>query len=128
MVESVIRAQDRSVPVKLVHASRGKIIRAEPISALYEQRRIHHVGHFSKLEDQMCEFSVDNVRNSSTGSPDRVDALVWGLTEIFDKIAGRSRRKVKNPAQQGNAKWVDGTAADPNLVYTNVSNDTSWMM
>lgn len=91
MVASVIRAQDRSVPIKLVHASRGKVVRAEPISALYEQGRIHHVGMFEKLEDQMCLFSVDNIRNSSTGSPDRVDALVWGLTELFDKITARRR-------------------------------------
>lgn len=91
MVSSVIKAVDRSVPIKLVHASRGKIIRAEPISALYEQGRVHHVGRFDELEDQMCTFSVDNIRNSSTGSPDRVDALVWGLTELFDKIAGRRR-------------------------------------
>lgn len=89
MVLSVIRAADRSVPVKLVHASRGKIIRAEPISALYEQGRIHHVGSHDLLEDQMCVFSIDNIRNSSTGSPDRVDALVWGLTEVFEKITGR---------------------------------------
>ena len=91
MVSSVLKSVDRSVPIKLVHASRGKVIRAEPISALYEQGRIHHVGRFDELEDQMCVFSVDNIRNSSTGSPDRVDALVWGLTEIFDKIAGRRR-------------------------------------
>lgn len=91
MVEHVIKTADRSVPIKLVHATRGKIVRAEPISALYEQGRVHHVGSFDKLEDQMCMFSVDNVRNSSTGSPDRVDALVWGLTEIFEKIAGRRR-------------------------------------
>lgn len=89
MVSTVIKSVDRSVPVKLVHASRGKVIRAEPISALYEQGRVHHVGRFDRLEDQMCEFSIDNVRNSSTGSPDRVDALVWGLSEIFEKIAGR---------------------------------------
>ena len=89
MVEHVIRSQDRTANVKLVHASRGKVVRAEPISALYEQGRVHHVGIFDELEDQMCMFSVDNVRNSSTGSPDRVDALVWGLTEIFDKITGR---------------------------------------
>ena len=91
MVETVIKTADRSVPVKLVHASRGKAVRAEPISALYEQGRIHHVGRFDELEDQMCVFSVDNLRNSSEGSPDRVDALVWGLTEIFEKIAGRRR-------------------------------------
>jgi len=91
MVETVLKGADRSVPVKLVHASRGKIVRAEPISLLYEQGRIHHVGRFDLLEDQMCLFSVDNVRNSSTGSPDRVDALVWGLTELLDKIIGRRR-------------------------------------
>lgn len=105
MVLSVIRSVDRSVPVELVHASRGKVVRAEPISALYEQGRIHHVGRFDLLEDQMCLFSVDNVRNSSTGSPDRVDALVWGLSKIFDKIAGR--RKVQKPGGgESNTKWA----------------------
>lgn len=91
MVETVIRTADRTVPVKLVHASRGKVVRAEPISALYEQGRIHHVGRHDKLEDQMFSFATDLVRNASEGSPDRVDALVWGLTEIFDKITGRAR-------------------------------------
>lgn len=91
MVGAVIRAVDRSVPISLVHASRGKVIRAEPISALYEQGRVHHVGRFDKLEDQMCLFSVDNFRTPALGSPDRVDALVWGLTDIFDKITGRRR-------------------------------------
>lgn len=89
MVESTLKAVDRSVPVELVTATRGKVIRAEPISALYEQGRIHHVGRFDVLEDQMCLFSVDYVRSASNGSPDRVDALVWGLTKIFDKITGR---------------------------------------
>jgi phage terminase large subunit-like protein len=91
MVSSVIKAVDRSVPVKLVHASRGKIVRAEPISALYEQGRVHHWGRHDLLEDQMCTFSVDNIRGNGLGSPDRVDALVWGLTELFEKIAGRRR-------------------------------------
>lgn len=123
MVESVIKAQDRSVPVKLVHASRGKIVRAEPISALYEQGRVHHVGRFDKLEDQMCEFSVDQIRNSSTGSPDRVDALVWGLTECFDKIAGRGRRrKIRTTEGQKLTSFAEGTGLQS---YTN--SDTSWM-
>ena len=121
MVQSVIKAQDRSVPVKLVHASRGKIIRAEPISALYEQGRVHHVGMFDLLEDQMCEFSIDNIRNRDTGSPDRVDALVWGLTEIFDKIAGR-RRKLKTGASIGDTKVT--TYADNN---TPSNNHNGWM-
>lgn len=124
MVESVIKAQDRSVPVKLVHASRGKVIRAEPISALYEQGRVHHVGMFPELEDQMCTFSVDNVRNHSTGSPDRVDALVWGLTEIFDKIAGRSRgRSRASSSELELTTWSDGkTGANPQS-----SGRNSWM-
>jgi phage terminase large subunit-like protein len=91
MVASVIRSVDRSIIPKLVHASRGKIIRAEPISSLYEQNRIHHVGRFDQLEDQMCTFSVDNIRANGMGSPDRVDALVWGLTELFEKLTGRRR-------------------------------------
>lgn len=99
MVETVIKTADRSVPIKLVHASRGKVVRAEPISALYEQGRVHHVGMFDKLEDQMCSFSVDLVRNASEGSPDRVDALVWGLSELFDKIAGRSRKVSKESGE-----------------------------
>lgn len=94
MVLSVLRAADRAVPVTLVHATRGKHVRAEPISALYEQGRIHHCGRFDKLEDQMCLFSIDNVRGENgMGSPDRVDALVWGFTELFDKITARRRTR-----------------------------------
>lgn len=91
MVEAVLRSVDRQVPITLVHASRGKVVRAEPISSLYEQGRIHHVGRFDKLEDQMCLFSRD-VDRSPGNSPDRVDALVWGLTHLFDKLTGRPRR------------------------------------
>ena len=123
MVESVIKAQDRSVPVKLVHASRGKAIRAEPISALYEQGRVHHIGRFDSLEDQMCEFSIDNVRNSSTGSPDRVDALVWGLTELNEKISGRRRRPgPKDEGYKGNTTWANGSSANAPTKSAN-----SWM-
>ena len=100
MVSAVIRAVDRSIPLKLVHASRGKVVRAEPISALYEQGRVHHVGRFDQLEDQMCLFSVDNIRSPSMGSPDRVDALVWGMTEIFDKLTGRRRSVEKTERTQ----------------------------
>jgi len=100
MVESVLKSVDRAVPVELVHASRGKYIRAEPISALYEQGRVHHCGRFDKLEDQMCFFSIDNLRDTNNGSPDRVDALVWGLTKIFDKITGRRRLTENSPDYQ----------------------------
>jgi predicted phage terminase large subunit-like protein len=79
MVERTLRTVDRSVSYRAVRASRGKAIRAEPISALYEQGRVHHLGLFAPLEDQMCAFAPDQYE----GSPDRVDALVWCLTELM---------------------------------------------
>jgi len=126
MVETVIKTADRSVPVKLVHASRGKVVRAEPMSALYEQGRIHHVGRFDKLEDQMCSFSSDVVRSASEGSPDRVDALVWGLTELFEKIAGRRR---KLPTTEGQlTKWKEKEDWQTHATAPSVSsNPQGWM-
>lgn len=85
MVETTIHAVDPNVPVRLVHSQRGKVLRAEPVSALYEQGRIHHIGEFRKLEDQMASFTVDLDRRKN-GSPDRVDALVHGLTELFPHL------------------------------------------
>lgn len=79
MVESVLRAADRTVSYRGVHASRGKVTRAEPVSALYEQSRCRHVGCFPVLEDQMCDY--DPV--ASKFSPDRMDALVWGVTDLM---------------------------------------------
>jgi phage terminase large subunit-like protein len=81
MVEHVIKTVDRNVPFKEVVASRGKVQRAEPISALYEQGRIRHVGAFVDLEDQMAAMTSDGFVGD--GSPDRVDALVWGLSELM---------------------------------------------
>lgn len=77
MVEHTLRTIDQFIPYRAVHASRGKAIRAEPISALYEQGRVHHVGAFGSLEDQMCQWVPGE------SSPDRMDALVWGLTELM---------------------------------------------
>ncbi len=77
LVEAVLRNVDHSFAYKAVHASRGKLTRAEPIAALYEQHRVHHVGAFGALEDQMCDY-VPLVSKS----PDRMDALVWALTEL----------------------------------------------
>lgn len=81
MVEAVIRATDRNLPVKVVTASRGKVARAEPIAALYEQSRVSHVGSFSDLEDQQCAMTPSGYVGD--GSPDRADALVWALTELM---------------------------------------------
>jgi phage terminase large subunit-like protein len=89
MVEHTLRMVDPGVPVKTVHASRGKVIRAEPVSALYEKGRVHHVGFFPLLEDQMTSFTVDYDR-SVNGAPDRIDALVWALTELLVEDAGNA--------------------------------------
>ncbi|WP_020474221.1 DNA-packaging protein [Zavarzinella formosa] len=80
MVEHVIRTVEAKAPFKAVHASRGKITRAEPISSLYEQGKCHHVGSFPALEDQMCEYDPKTAKYS----PDRMDALVWAFTELFN--------------------------------------------
>lgn len=82
MVASVIHQVDPNVPVYMVHASRGKVVRAEPVSALYEQSRVHHVGHLGDLEDQMCDFTTDFDKKIMGYSPDRVDALVWLITKL----------------------------------------------
>jgi phage terminase large subunit-like protein len=82
MVEHTIRSVDSNVSFRSVVASRGKVTRAEPISALYEQGRVHHVGTFATLEDQMCSFTSDFDRARAGFSPDRLDALVWALTEL----------------------------------------------
>jgi phage terminase large subunit-like protein len=91
MVEHTLRMVDPNVPFSAVWASRGKVTRAEPISALYEQGRVHHVGAFPRLEDQMCAFTVDFNRTEMGYSPDRVDALVWALTELM--IEGTNERR-----------------------------------
>ena len=78
LVERLIRTVDHTVRFKSVHATRGKLVRAEPIAALYEQGKVHHVGVFPELESQMCTYTGDRPRPS----PDRLDALVWGLSEL----------------------------------------------
>lgn len=84
MVEATVRAVRPTARFKAVHATRGKWTRAEPIAALYEQGRISHVGSFAPLEDEMVNFSANGMVGDR--SPDRVDALVWALTELFPSI------------------------------------------
>lgn len=79
MVETTIRTVDPNVRVIKVHAARGKATRAEPVVSLYEQGRVHHFGVFAQLEDQMCTWAPA----TSADSPDRVDALVWALSELM---------------------------------------------
>jgi phage terminase large subunit-like protein len=89
MVEATLRMVDPNVPFSAVHASRGKVARAEPVATLYEQGKVRHLGAFPILEDQMCMFTRDpdawsgaSFGESST-SPDRVDALVWALSDLL---------------------------------------------
>lgn len=81
MVRFTVSTADPKAAFKEVSASRGKAVRAEPISALYEQGKVHHVGIFPDLEDQMCNFTASGYVGD--GSPDRADALVWALTELM---------------------------------------------
>lgn len=88
LVTSVMHNIDRNLPVEAVRATRGKIVRAEPIAALYEQGRIHHVGDFAKLEDQMVNY---NPLYATRLSPDRLDALVWALSHLFNENSAEPR-------------------------------------
>lgn len=81
MVRFTVATADKKAAFKEVVASRGKAVRAEPVSALYEQGKVHHVGQFPDLEDQMCNFTPSGYVGE--GSPDRADALVWALTELM---------------------------------------------
>lgn len=85
MVERTLRVIRQSLPITLVHASRGKVTRAEPVAALYEQGRVHHIGAFPQLEDQMCQFTSDFDRTKMGYSPDRIDALVWAITDLSER-------------------------------------------
>lgn len=106
MVAAVIRSVLADAPVKMVRATRGKFVRAEPVSALYEQGRVKHVGVFATLEDQMIGFTPERAADRGDGfSPDRVDALVWGLTELFgDVVAGDDGEDHAAPLQLGS--WM----------------------
>jgi predicted phage terminase large subunit-like protein len=105
MVEATLRVVDPGVPYAAVRAARGKVARAEPVAALYEQGRVHHLGALPQLEDQMCAFTADG--DSAGYSPDRVDALVWALTELllqpmpgaglFEDYRRRAAEEQRNP-------------------------------
>lgn len=121
MVAAVLRGAAKSlkqdkmrdadfVPLKAVHATRGKYVRAEPVSQLYEQGKIHHVGFFPELEDQLCEYTPDG---SMGYSPDRMDALVWGFTELMvGSIKGEGLMDYYRQESQA----VDYRLANPNAV------------
>lgn len=80
LVRSVMAQADPSVPVRAVHATRGKRLRAEPVAMLYEQGRVKHAGAFAELEDEMTSYGAEGFRGRS---PDRLDALIWAVTEVM---------------------------------------------
>jgi phage terminase large subunit-like protein len=92
MVREIVRGVDPTVAVREVHATRGKRLRAEPVAALYEQGLVRHVASFPQLEDQMTSF-VGEGGKSPGKSPDRLDALVWALTDLMLRPAGEPRVK-----------------------------------
>jgi predicted phage terminase large subunit-like protein len=95
MVAEVIRQVDPLVPYRAVHASRGKVARAEPVAALYEQGRVKHAKKLNDLEDQMTRMTRFGYEGE--GSPDRVDALVWAMHELMIEPA----RKWRQPGVRG---------------------------
>ena len=103
MVKNTIKSV-RNVPIVEVHASRGKVTRAEPIAALYEQGRISHVGSHADLEDQMVLFTPLGIAGDTTG--DRVDALVWALSQLFPSIIRKKETKEWNFGAARSGDWM----------------------
>lgn len=91
MVEFTVRAADPNISYKSVNASRGKVVRAEPISALTEQNKIKFVGRFEELEDELCAFTTTGYIGER--SPNRADWMVWGMTELFPGMAQRTKKE-----------------------------------
>lgn len=91
MVESILRTIRANIPYTAVTATRGKVIRAEPIASLYELDKVKHFGEWSILEDQLCSFTIGFDRKAQGYSPDRLDALVWGLTFLFPSMVVRTQ-------------------------------------
>jgi len=100
LVESNIRTADPSVSYRSVHASRGKATRAEPVAALYEQGKIHHVGVFPHLEDQLTTWDP----RAGAPSPDRLDSLVWAFTELI--VDARTEPDMVLPAMRQRSRWT----------------------
>ncbi len=98
-IQTVRREQgQRKVPYRGVTATRGKVVRAEPLSALYEQGKVRHVGYFRELEDELTAFST--VGYLGDRSPNRADALIWALTELFPGVVAQKREKSKSVSER----------------------------
>jgi phage terminase large subunit-like protein len=109
MVKEIIRSQRSGVPYKAVRASRAKHVRAEPVAALYDDGKVRHVGHFAKLEDQLLGFTTAGYQGDR--SPDRADALVWAIMELFPSLTKGEAPKVDlqqfmRPRLSGAQSWM----------------------
>lgn len=106
MVRATIQTANPRVPFRKVTASRGKIARAEPFSALYEQGKVRHVGMLPELEDELCAMSTTGY--TGMGSPNRADAVIWALAEIFPAIVAgpKVERPKRERASVGGASWA----------------------
>jgi phage terminase large subunit-like protein len=91
MVRQVIETARPRTPFRPVTASRGKVVRAEPFSSLYEQGKVRHVGMFPELEDELSGFATTGYTGSR--SPNRADALIWGLAALFPAVTGATTKK-----------------------------------
>ena len=109
MVVSTVQTVAPQIYVKKVRATRGKHVRAEPISGLYEQGRISHIGAFPDLEDQLCDFTSAGYEGE--GSPDRADALVWAMTELFGDMVHHADDEPPPPPPESDP-WGDDEEAD----------------
>jgi hypothetical protein len=125
MVINTIRAIRPEVKVIEVRATRGKHVRAEPISALYSLGKVSHVGAFPELESQMCLMTAAGFEGE--GSPDRVDALVWGFTELFPKLtpkAGSLTRSLPSKARAWRTASIGRTIGEDANARTGVLPET----
>lgn len=108
MVKHVIQTARTRTPYKQVTASRGKAVRAEPFSSLYEQGKVRHVGYFREMEDELAAFST--IGYTGPRSPNRADAAIWALTELFPGMVAerkkKSEDKPKRPRMHGAGGWM----------------------
>ena len=104
MVQHTIQVARPRTPFKMVSASRGKVQRAEPFSALYEAGKVRHVGVFAKLEDELAGFSTAGYTGNA--SPNRADALVWALAELFPAMTAGQAKKKEVPLSKPRGSWM----------------------
>jgi phage terminase large subunit-like protein len=104
MVQHTIQVARPRTPFKMVSASRGKVQRAEPFSALYEAGKVRHVGVFAKLEDELAGFSTAGYTGNA--SPNRADALVWALAELFPAMTAGQAQKKEVPLSKPRGSWM----------------------